>query len=348
MDRIHSIQYLRALAALSVVMLHASRRVEAALPEALADALLRGHAGVDLFFVISGFIMWSIGRQSSPAAFLLRRAIRVVPLYWMATLVWLALILGAGYDWVVVTPEHLLLSLAFFPHVSPSFPAEVWPLLIPGWTLTYEMFFYAVFAAVLLASGTLRLPLLAGVLGGLVLTGVLLDPATAWAMTATSPLLLEFLGGCLVAALWTRHPGSLPRNALVLTCGLALFALTAPTAAAQPWSRVLGFGLPALLIVSAAAGLCRQLPRLALLERLGDASYAIYLFHVILLQVMTEVWLRLPALHAPPAALLFILTALLLSASLGLLIFRQVERPMQRALTAALIPGGGRAHAAGS
>jgi exopolysaccharide production protein ExoZ len=345
MGRIHSIQYLRALAALVVVMLHASRRVEPALPAGLADGLLIGHAGVDLFFVISGFFMWTIGRDAAPAEFLLRRAIRVVPLYWIATLAWLALIWAAGLAWVVVTPEHVALSLAFIPHLSPSFPGEIWPLLIPGWTLTYEMFFYAAFACTLLAFPPWRLAVLASLLGGLVLLGVLSEPGQAWAMTYTSPLLLEFLGGCLVAEIWCRNPGGLPRNLAVLAAGLLLLALGPAPDASQPWSRTLGFGLPALCIVSAAAGLSHRLPRLPSLERLGDASYAIYLFHTLFLQGMTAVWLRLPALHGPVTAVLFIVAALALSSVLGLMIHRHVERPLQRQLTATLMTRMRRAHA---
>ena len=158
MTRIYTLQYLRALAALAVVALHGANRVADALPAALASVLALGHAGVDLFFVISGFIMWSIARDAaiSPATFLARRIIRVAPPYWIATLVWVGLVSAIGYDWITVTAEHTFLSLGFVPHFSPTFWDRVWPVVMPDWTLNYEMFFYLVFAGTLLAGRHLR------------------------------------------------------------------------------------------------------------------------------------------------------------------------------------------------
>ncbi len=120
------------------------------------DILPGGFAGVDVFFVISGFIMWSISaRESRPAAFMVNRIVRITPLYWLATGVMIFGALAGLFPRVVLTPDHIVNSLLFIPHVSPS-NHQVWPLLVQGWTLNYEMFFYALFALTLFAPRALQ------------------------------------------------------------------------------------------------------------------------------------------------------------------------------------------------
>ncbi|MDX1782428.1 MAG: acyltransferase family protein, partial [Thalassovita sp.] len=119
MNRIHTIQYLRAIAALAVVALHAGARVEGALPGGVSALLNLGHAGVDLFFVISGFVMWggTRHRETAPGRFLLRRAIRIAPPNWIATQCWIAHGAGLGYGWIQITPAHVLQSRGCVPHL---------------------------------------------------------------------------------------------------------------------------------------------------------------------------------------------------------------------------------------
>jgi exopolysaccharide production protein ExoZ len=342
MDRIYTLQYLRAVAALAVVALHASERVHALLPSVLSSLLALGHSGVDLFFAISGFIMWSIACKAptDPADFLLRRVIRVAPPYWIATLAWVAFVLIMGYDWIAVDVNHVLTSLAFIPQFSPTYPDRIWPVLVPGWTLTYEMFFYLLLSAILLMTVRLRLVFLTGLLVGLVALGLLAAPGPAWAIVSTSPLLLEFLGGCFAAELWMRRPGGVVRNGAMLATGVGLLAVFGHSV--DPgvlWSRALGYGVPAILIVSGAVGLGRHVPRVSLLERLGDASYTIYLFHLFIVMLLDGVWQRLPALHGAGTAILFVLLTLVLASAVGLWIFRLVEFPLQRRLISLFVTG---------
>ena len=125
--------------------------------------------------MISGLIMWTIGarRPPTPKEFLLRRVIRVVPLYWFVTL-------ALAGTWLVLpnllpnlspTPSDVLLSLFFIPHYDPT--GQIVPLLVPGWTLNYEAFFYVVFAATLLTPLANRLWLLTAVLATFVVGGFL-------------------------------------------------------------------------------------------------------------------------------------------------------------------------------
>jgi hypothetical protein len=141
---LQSIRTLRGLAALLVVGFHAAEKA--------GLSFKVGAIGVDLFFVISGFIIWVVTAQrpATPGTFLLNRAIRVVPLYWTITLLvaGLALLVPSLLASRVLDPARLLASLLFIPHLDAA--GMPWPLLAPGWTLNHEAFFYLVFAAGLL------------------------------------------------------------------------------------------------------------------------------------------------------------------------------------------------------
>lgn len=338
LDRVRSIQYLRAVAALSVVAYHASKRVDEAFSDTVIDIFFLGHGGVDLFFVISGFIMWSIGCTAprSPGTFLMRRAIRVIPPYWIATTGWVVLMLALGVGWIVITPAHVVQSLLFIPHWSPTFSETFWPVLVPGWTLLFEMFFYALFALTLLVAQAWRLIALCSLLLGLVGLGWLLQPASAAMQAYTSPLLLEFLAGCLIAEIWRRGMSGLWPGIVMLIGGLLVLVLLAPMAVPDQtsWSRPLTFGLAGALIVGGCVCMERYWPDLPLLERLGDASYAIYLFHLFVVHVFAVAWQQLPMVDNAVGAFGFILLCLFASSLMGLWLYTNVERPLQKRLNA--------------
>lgn len=257
-----SIQYLRALAAVAVVAHHSLHGVSR---NFLA-------AGVDLFFVISGFIMYSVGSREAVRTFLKRRIVRVVPLYWFATLLVATISVGLHPD--KAGPQfgqELMLSLLFVPHYSLFNPTVIEPLLWLGWTLNYEMFFYALFA-VGMATGRL-LPCITLSLCGLVLAGLLRGSASPLWITYTDPLLLEFLAGIYLG----RFADRLGRwSVALLPIGLAGFWIFGLSDA----PRILAWGVPALAVVAGALSIERlgRLPEIRWLKHWGDASYSIYLF----------------------------------------------------------------------
>jgi exopolysaccharide production protein ExoZ len=284
-----SVQILRFIAAAMVVHFHATFTSYNLTGEKgfLGDTgLVIGAAGVDLFFVISGFIITRTAAQLTPGAFLLKRARRILPFYWLAALPWVVTAMAqAPFGWREALASGLL---------WPATDRMVAPALPVAWTLCFEMLFYGSFAIVIWRRWTIW-PLLAFYAGALVMgRGALME-------YLGNPLILEFLFGVGIALL--------PRvRAAIwaLPAGVALLVLLTPYANLQGqdvdyligndnWRRVLTFGVPAALVL---IGTLQWEAREGLLTELGDASYAIYLFHVPLLLALTGVLHRFADLPA--------------------------------------------------
>ncbi len=330
------IQVLRALAALMVAAGHAQFEVaglaaRAGLPFVPA-AWLPWPAGVDVFFVISGFIIVHASaplheRAKSRHVFLAHRIARVVPLYWLATTLVLALawarpgLLGSGAE----GPGYIAASYLFWPMARAD--GAVQPLYSLGWTLNDEMAFYVLFALVLpLGRRGAVLGVLA-LLAGLVLAGQRLQhlpvPLAFW----SDPIVLEFACGAGLALArqeGLRLPG--PVRLALAVAGLALLSLSGE-APALP--RCLAWGGPALLLVAAAAlgpaGEAGRRLRPAIL--LGDASYALYLAHPFVVRGV-----RLGAEATGLAASIgpggWAVLMLVLASLAAILLHRTVERPL--------------------
>lgn len=271
--RFVSVQYLRAIAALAIVLLHWSN----------APKHTPLHGGVDLFFVISGFVMVTstYGRAISFKTFMIARLQRIVPLYWLGTAAAGALLIAQGLN---PTLRDWTLSLLFVPHTSLLDPTNLRaPILVPGWTLCHEMFFYVLFGASLFLKPRRQVLALAAIFLGLIALRPWLGSDTALAYRFTSPLQLEFLAGCLVG-LWTARSKKpllpLPWAGVVLVAGLFIGTLIHridPTT-----QRVIAFGIPSVFILIAALSAEQYIAAREIkpLTFLGDASYSLYLFHL--------------------------------------------------------------------
>lgn len=300
-DRLERVQALRFAAAFVVLLGHALHMAGEVTLGARSEGmhlpgLRAAHyaAGVDLFFVISGFIMYHVSRSAfgvpgAAGRFLLRRAIRIVPPYWIFSVAMLGAItlLPAQVNQSGIDPLHALLSFLFVPWLNPQ--GEPFPVLILGWTLNFEVFFYAVFALGLLLPPGQGLGLLFGViLGASVAGGALGVEAMPWSVWC-SPISLEFLMG---VALARAHAQGIRLTATagisMLGCGLLLLYLGGKQAPAEVYwqARWLYMGLPAALVCAsvvlwrdgqATTLLPTRTP--ALLRWGGDASYALYLSH---------------------------------------------------------------------
>ncbi len=297
-ERFANIQALRGLAALMVALSHL-QVVEgrAAIDPLMPDWSILGFAGVDLFFVISGFVMVHVtrgrfGSGREAGAFAFARAARVYPLYWLVSAVVLVVWLR--------DPNLVFASIPGDPDLVRSFllwPDERPPLHAVGWTLVHELYFYAVFALLLLAPERL-LPVALAAWGGLVaalnLSGAGgLGPEAA---LITHPLTFEFLMGAGAALAFHRWGPVRPGLALAAGAGSFVavcfaFAVMRPGVFPEGWLRAFAFGLPAALTLYGAAGLERS-GRTAppWTARYGDWSYALYLIHILALAAVGKVW----------------------------------------------------------
>ena len=209
-----TIQYLRAASATLVVLFHAGRSYDLSIPV--------GEGRISLFFIVSGFIFWWIttGSSASPKLFLLRRLARLVPLYWLVTLIlFCGAALGLSHHGPI-SYDHLVKSLLFIPHFARD--GQIFPVLIPGWTLVYEMFFCFAFAALLFVAEARRLPIATLVFGGLAAWGFAFHPTDPIAFTYSNEIMLEFLAGIWLAYLWPRISLSKTAAVVILATGVIL------------------------------------------------------------------------------------------------------------------------------
>ncbi|MDP1630489.1 MAG: acyltransferase [Caulobacter sp.] len=310
-----SIQHLRGLAALSVALFHACQWSQV--------NFATGQAGVDVFFVISGFVMWTAtsGRTVRPMAFFARRLVRVAPLYWLITLALAAAVtlVPARFPDLSADPRHVLLSLAFIQHDNPA--GQPFPLLAPGWTLNYEAVFYLVFGALLLLPEPRRLFALTFALMVLAFAGFAWPPAYQMLL---NPLFLEFLAGVWLGRMAQLE--LLPDRSmgwLLLGGGTALFTLIQLVNMDWDLWRPMVWGAPAMMVVAGAISIeadggWRDLRGLKIL---GDASYSIYLVHTLSIGALA---MTIGAWNPP----IFIPLAMIVATVSGLACWALVERPL--------------------
>jgi len=280
-----TIQYLRGLAAMLVLASHAL--LYPLVEHGLGFGRL-GWLGVILFFVISGFIMVVVTGEGrfSAVTFLRRRFIRVVPMYWIATLLAAALAYLAPqvFKTTVYDGAQLVLSLLFIPFHNPV-SGGIHPLYKLGWTLNYEIFFYLSFAVLAFLSAGARVVWLTIAFSVLFLLGLIFEPQAAIPKFYTSFMPLAFCAGAWLGLATLR--GKVERLSQVGIYSSVLVGLVA-LVEGFTWGQefledgfaFIGFLVFASVLVLLAIRLEPKIPRIAVLERIGDASYSIYLVHI--------------------------------------------------------------------
>ncbi len=294
--RLNNIQALRGIAVLAVVFSHLmSVERKYAGDRLLGDFFTIGISGVDLFFAISGFVMvyvaWNLPAGPRMAgSFLFARVGRIYPLYWLVSLIVLVIWLVYPSLVFVSNPEvSLIRSFALWP-------SKHQPLLAVGWTLIHEMYFYLIFAGLLLFSMRRRFWLLIG-WGALVLAGLLagLGADGPVLRLLTNPLSFEFLGGALAALILVRTSGRYWLLALLTGTawyiGACLYSLHLGAAFWEYWTRAATFAPAVSLIVYGAVGAENAQKKLhGTLIWLGNQSYSLYLTHVLSLSATGRLW----------------------------------------------------------
>jgi exopolysaccharide production protein ExoZ len=288
MQKIWTIQYLRALAALAVLVHHLSYDN--------GDWFPVGSFGVDIFFVISGFIMlvMTATRGRGVSKFAVDRIARIVPTYWCVTILSAvgALVLARPWIFGIYHPLNVKMfvySLLFIPQATQSVVPQ-------GWTLNVEMFFYALFAATLFLPRAFQILALSAILSSFVVFGLVMNMSggTETIYVYFNPRLLEFVGGLVIGELWLRNKLS----SRIFGVGATLSGFLAAQLATMTPIWHSGIWIAASVMIVAGVLTCEnqfKLPKIGPLASVGDASYIIYLIHTpIVMLAKLQHWLAIP------------------------------------------------------
>ena len=330
-----SLQAGRAFAALYVLVFHLCFVLESRTGLSLYTWFIEaGHAGVEFFFVLSGFIMVHVhradfGRPARAPRYLWKRALRIYPTFWAVLAVFAAAqAASSGLEPALRSAEGLARAVLLLPF-------ETWPPITAAWTLSHELLFYGLLASAFL-SRRLGFAVLAAWWGA-----ILAEMALGWAPEGLaarfllSPYNLLFALGMGAAACWR----ALPRAAAwpLLAAGCAGFVLTAWAAEGPELlgevAATLGFGAASAVIVAALAALdaAGRLRTPRWMAFLGDASYSIYLAHAPAMAFAAMLLVRAGLAASLPVAVLVALTgAVGIGAGVACHLF--AERPLLRLL----------------
>ncbi|MBL4646011.1 MAG: acyltransferase [Rhizobiales bacterium] len=320
---INNLQALRAFAVLNVVFLHALQIGASYGQGTDVFAFLDGwgNNGVDIFFVISGFFMVYIQRlrPRSPQAFFAARIMRIVPIYWLLTIGLMAvtLVMPQIFRELDFSMSHGVLSLLFLTNLVSSGD----PMLEVGWTLEYEMLFYALFAFALVFKNQI----LSIVLPAIALIALSFSGIADW-------IVIEFIFGMGLAHLYlSKAPIFLPK--ILFALGTCLLLLSIPFGRELPLHRVFISGIPAVFIVYGAL----YMPQIknGLLALLGNASYSVYLAHFYIITICFKIAAMLELTVNTDVLFLGVFVASIAS---GLVFYYLIEKPIGRYIKSARKP----------
>ena len=339
-----SLTGLRFIAALAVFGTHSVFRIaDGHVKNALTQLFTQGYVGVSFFFVLSGFILvWSRREGDTPGAFYQRRVARIVPAYL------LALVVSVLWDSLVAPAragQTILESLASFPALQAWIPVEdiYWGGNLPGWSLSAEAFFYLLFPVLILLMATAkrRWAVVAASIAAVVILPILLDPVLRhslgyWILyILPAQRLAEFAVGMVLATLMGR--GWRFPVPLWLAAVLAVVAYLLAPHIPYAFGLVLVTFLPFVMLIGAVAQADLDGRRSVLatraMVRLGEWSYAFYLFHFLVLGIVFTAFTQVFAdsmTKNVALGLAAIVVALVATVALSGAVYRWYERPLER------------------
>ena len=260
--------------------------------------------------------------------FLQKRLARIVPLYWLLTTLMVGLLLVAPqllqstrFDFA-----HVITSYLFVAWPNPVEAAGLKPVMIPGWTLNYEMFFYLVLAVGLTLRAAWRGAFVIGVL--LVLAALSVLPLPPIALFYASPFMAELALGVGLAMVLPRLPRDwLKHGGLVFALGCGLLLAGGAFTNANADGRLVLLALPAVLVVGGLVAIeeAEHLPSIPVLKAIGDASYPLYMIHPVLLSAMAQ-GLALTDLAIAPW--LYVAASVVVTSIVGWYAHLWLERPL--------------------
>ncbi len=347
-SKLDTIQVLRAIAVAAVVLSHSFHELAQLFEGKVAgfqEKAFPGDFGVDLFFVISGFIMVFVsynafGTPGASVRFALRRIVRIVPLYWIMTSVMIAVVvlLPGSVDTATSDPKQWLASYLFVPYARAS-DGLFRPVLGLGWSLNYEMFFYALFSIGLLFRRRFAIPAVIAALVVAWLAGRLIPGLPGAVAFLTQPIILEFAVGMVLGTIYMQG-FRIPRWVAFALLGvgtLLLFRAPAFNSMVEE-TRHLYYGIPAMLMVAGA--ILGMIPEhtagITLAVGAGDASYSTYLTHPFVLGALTLIAGKTGLADMTSPSIFsagFLLAALFASFITGYLVHRFLDGPLTGWLT---------------
>lgn len=329
---INTLQLIRGFAALFVVLFHATGMFKVLNDtNYLAGAFSSGYLGVDIFFVLSGFIIYYIHSNDQtgiiPAKnFYTKRFLRVYPIYWIVLLLLLPVyyIIPSFGEEAYKNPALIIKSFLLIP--------QELNILNVSWTLSHEILFYIIFGFVLYNRKTwVKLLFGAWIIVSMFL--LVFKPESGIINFVFSPLNIEFAMGILIAYIIGVYKGKFDKSSILLGSILLLLTMVNDTVGLVDLHRVIAFGIPSAFIIYGAVALEQKhniiIPKS--LKYLGDASYSIYLTHYALLSAVNKVFvgLNLFNLLGNTLAITFIVLITVLS---GCIFHSLIEKPLLKLL----------------
>jgi exopolysaccharide production protein ExoZ len=321
--KLHSVHFLRFAAAFAVVLHH--------IVSAFDFPVSVGAAGVDIFFVISGLVIGiSMPVEPSPAIFAIKRLIRVIPLYWLASILfWFV----SHYTWGYAPSTELLLrSIVLFPGAK----TEWQPLYAPAWTLGYEMFFYLL-ATLCMVLFKDRARLVCFVFMLVLAIIPIPIPFAAKGVHYLTNLCLEFCAGLAISELVLRRVAiDRKTGAIFVVAAIVAFAINY---AANGVPRPIAWGIPAaLLVLGALAFDDVKWFRSKAVKLGGAASYVLYLTHLSTIQFSNYVANR-AGFHIQEHMYISLLIEAPAALAVAAIAHLYIEAPLLSFLKKNLLPG---------
>lgn len=325
-----SIQFLRFVAAFAVVLFHSQLALSRGVHETLAYWFAIGAAGVHVFFCISGFVIMhtSYGsgtRGISTRRFLLKRFVRIFPIYWICCLLYVVFQQnwGTGYD---LTTREWIGAVLLFPGNSAA-------IIGPGWTLSFELYFYLSFALILWLAPLAALCLLTSVFTASVLIGFIV-PFDQPLRTMTDALILEFIAGAWLGYIYVRWRNRSRALGIALAAsGVALFIVGSLFIDHRTAPLTLLWGAPSILLVAGFLAIEQAGPLPPFLQRashLGDSSYVLYLIHILCISMALNFGMKWIVPMDALASVLVALVMAIIITGVAALFFARIEKPMLR------------------
>jgi len=321
-----AIQYLRGIAAMMVVFAHAVHQLG---PGTVMFSAI-GTSGVDIFFVISGFIMtyMTSARSYTRAGFMWRRIVRIVPIYWAATALTavIAILKPSLLNHTKFSWTEFGASLSFVPTFNPV-TGGLEPLLKLGWTLNYEMMFYVLFCLLLFQPVRRRILELGAIFTITVVANNLPHNPLAALQFYGNPIVFEFLFGCIIGYWFVNERVDLAAAVSAICLAISFSLLVAGSTIAGEGAFVRS--IPAAFLVFSAVALQRTTSwRSTALHLIGDASYSTYCTHIFMVMAAAAAWRRFGNLASPIQGTVFVSVCIGASAAIGIATYSWIEKPL--------------------